>query len=158
MPTNQERCFHGMGGGGDNLKVYDTDIGRIGGLVCWENHMILIRALMALQGEEIHIANWPGTWSGLPTENMTYVDQESKNPSLIILAILNRQSGPTPLKRRLLSLVHAATSLPMKYRMTFLIKKKPTGTGQMAAVQSLIRLAVTSLNRFMIKKPLSLQN
>jgi len=80
VPTNQERCFHGMGGGGDNLKVYDTDIGRIGGLVCWENHMILIRALLALQGEEIHIANWPGTWSGLPTEDMTYVDRESKNP------------------------------------------------------------------------------
>lgn len=80
IPTNQERCFHGMGGGGENLRVYDTDIGRMGGLVCWENHMILIRALMALQGEEIHIANWPGTWSGMPTEDMTYVDRESKNP------------------------------------------------------------------------------
>lgn len=80
MPTGQERTFHGMGGGGDNLKVYDTDIGRVGGLVCWENHMILIRAVMAYQGEEIHVATWPGTWSGLPKENMTYVDQEAKNP------------------------------------------------------------------------------
>lgn len=80
VPTNQERSFHGRGGGGDNLKVYNTDIGRLGGLVCWENHMILIRALMALQGEEIHIANWPGIWSGDPTDDMTYVDKESKNP------------------------------------------------------------------------------
>lgn len=80
IPTNQERSFHGMGHGGDNLKVYDSSIGRIGGLICWENHMILVRALMALQGEEIHIANWPGTWSSKPTEGMTYMDKESKNP------------------------------------------------------------------------------
>lgn len=80
IPTNQERCFHGRGNGGDNLKVFDTNIGRIGGLICWENHMIMMRALYALQGEEIHIANWPGTWSGLPTKDMTYVDKESKNP------------------------------------------------------------------------------
>lgn len=80
MPTGQERIFHGMGGGGRNLKVYDTDVGRLGGLICWENHMILIRALMAYQGEEIHVATWPGTWSGMPTDGMTYVDKESKNP------------------------------------------------------------------------------
>lgn len=80
MPTNQERMFHGQGEGGDNLKVHETDIGRIGGLVCWENHMILIRALMAFQGEEIHIASWPGTWSNMPTADMTVSDSELKNP------------------------------------------------------------------------------
>lgn len=80
MPTNQERMFHGQGEGGDNLKVHDTDIGRIGGLICWENHMILVRALMAFQGEEIHIATWPGTWSNMPTADMTVSDRESKNP------------------------------------------------------------------------------
>lgn len=80
MPTNQERSFYGMGGGGDNLKVYSTDIGRLGGLVCWENHMVLIKASMMCQGQELHIAVWPGTWSGVPLDNMTYVDKESKNP------------------------------------------------------------------------------
>lgn len=80
MPTNQERMFHGQGGGGDNLKVHNTDIGRMGGLVCWENHMILVRALMAFQGEEMHIATWPGTWSNMPTSEMTLGDHEGKNP------------------------------------------------------------------------------
>lgn len=80
MPTNHERMFHGQGGGGDNLKVYDTDIGRMGGLVCWENHMVLMRALMAFQGEEIHIANWPGTWSNMPTPEMRIGDHVAKNP------------------------------------------------------------------------------
>lgn len=80
IPTSQERTFHGRGDGGDNLKVHQTNIGRIGGLICWENHMLLIRALMAHQGEEIHIATWPGTWSNMPVGDMTVGDSELKNP------------------------------------------------------------------------------
>ncbi|MCQ4637948.1 carbon-nitrogen hydrolase family protein [Anaerovorax odorimutans] len=80
VPTNTERCFHGMGQGGENLKVKAMDIGRVGGLVCWENHMIMMRALLACQGEEIHVACWPGTFSGMPDETMTVVDSERKNP------------------------------------------------------------------------------
>lgn len=80
IPTGQERSFHGRGGGGDNLKVHQTNIGRIGGLVCWENHMLSIRALMAYQGEEMHIATWPGTWSNMPTGDMKLSDSELKNP------------------------------------------------------------------------------
>lgn len=60
MPTFTERAYWGWGDGSD-LKVFDTRIGRLGGLVCWENHMILVRAAMIHRGEEIHVANWPGT-------------------------------------------------------------------------------------------------
>ena len=80
VPTNTERCFHGMGQGGENLKIKNLDIGRVGGLVCWENHMIMMRALLACQGEEIHVACWPGTFSGMPDDSMTVVDSERKNP------------------------------------------------------------------------------
>lgn len=38
MPTYEGRLVWGMGDGSD-LKVYDTDLGRLGGLICWENHM-----------------------------------------------------------------------------------------------------------------------
>lgn len=61
MPTYTERVYWGMGDGSD-IEVYDTDIGRIGGLVCWENHMPLIRSAMLYQGEDFHIAVWPGNW------------------------------------------------------------------------------------------------
>ncbi len=80
VPTNSERCFHGMGQGGGNLLLHNMDIGRVGGLVCWENHMIMMRALLACQGEEIHIAIWPGTFSAMPKDDMTVVDREDKNP------------------------------------------------------------------------------
>ncbi len=61
VPTYTERVYWGQGDGSD-VKVFDTDIGRIGGLICWENHMTLIRAAMIHRGEEFHIAVWPGNW------------------------------------------------------------------------------------------------
>ena len=61
MPTYTERVYWGMGDGSD-LNVYDTEIGRIGGLICWENHMPLARVAMINQGEEFHICVWPGNW------------------------------------------------------------------------------------------------
>jgi nitrilase len=42
MPTQQERLFHGIGAG-DDLRVVDTPVGRVGGLICWENRMPLAR-------------------------------------------------------------------------------------------------------------------
>ncbi|MBI2197832.1 MAG: hypothetical protein HYU42_04430 [Candidatus Rokubacteria bacterium] len=41
----------------------DLDIGRLGGLICYEHHMTLLRAAMAIKGEELHAAVWPGWWS-----------------------------------------------------------------------------------------------
>lgn len=61
MPTYAERLVHGQGDG-RGLRVHETDIGRIGGLICWENHMTLSKYAMASMGEEIHIASWPGMW------------------------------------------------------------------------------------------------
>ncbi len=61
MPTYTERIYWGMGDASD-INVFETDIGRIGGLICWENHMPLIRAAMINRGEEFHIAVWPGNW------------------------------------------------------------------------------------------------
>jgi len=61
MPTYTERLYWGKGDGSD-IRVFDTDIGRIGGLICWENHMTLLRAAMIHRGEDFHIAVWPGNW------------------------------------------------------------------------------------------------
>lgn len=68
MPTYAERLIHGRGDGRD-LRVYDTDIGMLGGLICWEHHMTLSKYAMASMGEELHVAVWPGMWrSGEPTK------------------------------------------------------------------------------------------
>ena len=55
MPTNHERMVHGFGDG-STMQVFDTPIGRIGGLICWENFMPLARFALYAQGEQIHCA------------------------------------------------------------------------------------------------------
>lgn len=62
MPTFTERLFWGHGDASD-LAVYETDIGRIGGLICGEHLMIQVRAAMIAMGEDFHIAVFPGAFS-----------------------------------------------------------------------------------------------
>ena len=61
MPTHEERAIWGRGDP-SSLATYETDIGRLGGLVCYENHMTLSKAALTAKGEEIHAAVWPGFW------------------------------------------------------------------------------------------------
>ncbi len=62
MPTFTERLFWGQGDAGD-LRVFDTAIGRLGGLICGEHVMTLMRAAMIGLGEDIHIAVFPGAFA-----------------------------------------------------------------------------------------------
>jgi len=62
LPTFCERVFWGSGNGKD-LAVFDTDIGRIGGLICGENLNTQLRAAMIAMGEDIHIAVFPGAFA-----------------------------------------------------------------------------------------------
>jgi predicted amidohydrolase len=55
MPTHTERLFHGIGAG-DDLDVVATPIGRIGGLICWENRMPLARYAVYRGGPQIWVA------------------------------------------------------------------------------------------------------
>jgi amidase/nitrilase len=62
IPTYHERTMWGRGDARD-LTVFETEIGRIGGLICYENHMTILKAVMASKGEEIHACCWPGYWA-----------------------------------------------------------------------------------------------
>jgi nitrilase len=55
MPTQHERLFHGIGAG-DDLGVVDTAVGRVGGLICWENRMPLARWAVYQHGPQIWVA------------------------------------------------------------------------------------------------------
>ena len=54
-PTAAERYIWGEGDG-STLPVLDTEIGRVGGLICWENYMPLARTAMYAQGVEVYLA------------------------------------------------------------------------------------------------------
>ena len=55
VPTGGERLIYGQGDG-STLDVFDLDIGRLGGLVCWENYMPLARYTMYAAGVQIYVA------------------------------------------------------------------------------------------------------
>ena len=54
-PTAQERVIWAEAGGED-LVTFKTEIGRLGGLICWENYMPLARMSIYSKGVEIYIA------------------------------------------------------------------------------------------------------
>jgi nitrilase len=55
MPTNHERLVWGLGDG-KGLEAIATDLGKVGGLICWENLMPLARAALYQDGVEIYLA------------------------------------------------------------------------------------------------------
>ena len=57
-PTHVERTVYGDGYG-NNLNVYETELGRIGGLCCWEHLQPLSKYAMYAQNEQVHIGAWP---------------------------------------------------------------------------------------------------
>jgi nitrilase len=63
MPTGAERLIWGFGDG-STLPVYETEIGRLGSVICWENYMPMLRAAMYAQRIQIYCAP---TADGRPT-------------------------------------------------------------------------------------------
>jgi nitrilase len=55
MPTGSERLIWGMGDG-STMQVVETEIGRIGMAICWENYMPLYRQHLYEQGVQLWCA------------------------------------------------------------------------------------------------------
>ena len=77
MPTYEERLVWSSGDG-HGLRVHDLGEFKVGGLNCWENWMPLPRAALYGQGENLHVAVWPG--SRRNTEDITrFIARESRS-------------------------------------------------------------------------------
>jgi len=59
VPTFHEKLTWGFGDG-HSLRVYNTDCGKLGMLNCGENTNNLARFSLIAQGEQVHVANYPG--------------------------------------------------------------------------------------------------
>jgi nitrilase len=79
MPTASERLIWGYGDGA-TLPVFDTPLGKLGAVICWENYMPLLRTFMYSQGIEIYCAptadhrtTWSATMQHIATEGRCFV-------------------------------------------------------------------------------------
>ena len=55
MPTASERLVWGFGDG-STMPVFETPLGKIGAVICWENYLPLMRAAMYAKGIELYCA------------------------------------------------------------------------------------------------------
>ena len=79
VPTNHERLVWGQGDGG-GLRAFETDFGRLGGLICWENYMPLARFSLYESGVEVYVAStaddgdaWQATLVHIARESRAFV-------------------------------------------------------------------------------------
>jgi nitrilase len=99
MPTAAERLVWGFGDG-STLDVYDTDVGRIGAVICWENYMPMLRMTMYSKGIQIYCsptADSRETW--LPT--VRHIALEGRCFVLSTCQVLRGTDFPPELPNRL---------------------------------------------------------
>jgi nitrilase len=79
VPTNHERLVWGQGDG-EGLRALATPLGRLGGLICWENYMPLARFALYESGVEIYVAStaddgdaWQATLIHIARESRAFV-------------------------------------------------------------------------------------
>lgn len=75
LPTWSEKLVWSFGDG-SSLNVHDTEIGRIGALICGENTNSLAKYALISQGEQIHISTYPPCFptSRDPSGGQNYFD------------------------------------------------------------------------------------
>ncbi|HZX94991.1 MAG TPA: carbon-nitrogen hydrolase family protein [Myxococcales bacterium] len=99
MPTAAERLVWGMGDG-STLPVFDTRVGRLGAVICWENYMPMLRMAMYAKGVQIYCAPTADdreTW--LPT--MRHVALEGRCFVLSACQVLRRRDLPADIPNAL---------------------------------------------------------
>lgn len=92
QPTYDERLTWAPGDG-NGLQVHPLKAFYIGGLNCWENWMPLPRAALYGQGENLHIAVWPG--SDHNTKDITrFIARESRSYVVSVSSLMSKSDFP----------------------------------------------------------------
>ncbi|GAA3519544.1 carbon-nitrogen hydrolase family protein [Aquimarina addita] len=92
QPTYEERLTWSPGDG-HGLRVHSLKAFTVGGLNCWENWMPLPRAALYGQGENLHIAVWPG--SDYNTKDITrFIARESRSYVISVSSLMGVKDFP----------------------------------------------------------------
>jgi len=92
QPTYDERLTWAPGDG-HGLQVHPLKQFKVGGLNCWENWMPLPRAALYGQGENLHIAVWPGKEKN--TKDITrFIARESRSFVISVSSLMRKVDFP----------------------------------------------------------------
>lgn len=92
QPTYDERLTWAPGDG-NGLQVHPLKQFTVGGLNCWENWMPLPRTALYGQGENLHIAVWPG--SDHNTKDITrFIARESRSYVISVSSLMKKKDFP----------------------------------------------------------------
>ncbi len=98
QPTYDERMAWSPGDG-HGLEVHAMGDFRLGGLNCWENWMPLARTALYAQGENVHIAVWPG--SDYNTRDITrFMAREARSYAISVSSVMRAEDLPQSLPFR----------------------------------------------------------
>ena len=104
MPTFEERLVWAQGDG-HGLQTFALDSFTFGALNCWENWMPLARSALYGQGEDLHLAVWPGNPRN--TRELTrHMAREGRSYALSVCGLLRRDDVPASLPHA--EILHAA--------------------------------------------------
>ena len=102
QPTYDERLTWAPGDG-NGLQVHPLKAFTVGGLNCWENWMPLPRTALYGQGENLHIAVWPGSLNN--TKDITrFIARESRSYVVSVSSMMTKNDFPndTPHRDRIM--------------------------------------------------------
>lgn len=92
QPTYDERLTWAPGDG-HGLQVHTLKQFSVGGLNCWENWMPLPRTALYGQGENLHVAVWPG--SDHNTKDITrFIARESRSFVISVSSLMRKEDFP----------------------------------------------------------------
>lgn len=95
MPTHEERLVWSIGDG-HGLRTHALGSFTVGGLNCWENWLPLARSALYAQGEDLHVAIWPGNVRN--TEDITrFIALESRSFVVSVSGLMRKSDIPKDL-------------------------------------------------------------
>ncbi len=121
VPTFAEKMVWSRGDGA-GMRVWDTDIGRLGTLACGENSNTLARYALLAQGEQVHVANYPAIGLSSQLGQNTWIHLragahscEGKVFTLVSTSTINQEMvemlGDTEEKRQFLTSANAYSAI-----------------------------------------------
>jgi predicted amidohydrolase len=92
LPTYEERLSW-VPGDGHGLQVHPVGPFTVGGLNCYENWMPLSRAALYAQGEDLHVALWPGSLRNT-IDTTRFLAREGRSYVLAVSGLMRREDVP----------------------------------------------------------------